>query len=109
MKEKETLHPAIHDLKADLDKGKLTRREFLRYSTLLGMSAFAATQMAGLGLPKKVLLPSLCVGEYLRLRGKSKRLPIRPNFHGSHPHRWDVRSPNTLPLPTAKTSPTRIC
>ena len=46
MKEtKRKIHPAIPEIKDDLDKGKLTRRDFLRYSTLLGMSAFAATQM----------------------------------------------------------------
>jgi peptide/nickel transport system substrate-binding protein len=53
MKEKEILHPAINDLKVDLDHGKLTRRDFLRYATLLGMSAAAATQMAGLTWPGK--------------------------------------------------------
>ena len=35
-------------MKSDMEKGKLSRREFLRYSTLLGVSAFTATQMAGL-------------------------------------------------------------
>ena len=53
MKEKDKLHPAIKDLKVDLDKGKLTRRDFLRYATLLGMSAAAASQMAGFTWPRK--------------------------------------------------------
>ena len=59
MQEKRTLHPAIYDLKVDMDKGKITRRDFLRYSTLLGMSAFAASQMAGIGLAKKAFVATL--------------------------------------------------
>jgi peptide/nickel transport system substrate-binding protein len=41
MKEKKRVHPAIHDFKVDMDKGRITRREFLRYATLLGMSTAA--------------------------------------------------------------------
>jgi peptide/nickel transport system substrate-binding protein len=48
MLNKKRLHPAIPDLKLDLDKGKMTRREFVRTTTLLGLSAAAAAQMAGL-------------------------------------------------------------
>jgi peptide/nickel transport system substrate-binding protein len=52
MKEKKTIHPAIYDFKADMDKGRITRRDFLRYATLLGMSTVAASQMAGLIWPQ---------------------------------------------------------
>ena len=45
---KKNIHPAVNDLKSDMEKGKLSRREFIRMSTLLGVSAFAATQMAGM-------------------------------------------------------------
>ena len=55
MKKIEKVHPAIYDLKVDMDKGKITRREFLRYATLLGMSAVTASQMAGLIWPKKAV------------------------------------------------------
>ena len=55
MKKIEKVHPAIYDLKVDMDKGKITRREFLRYATLLGMSAVTASQMAGLIWPKKAI------------------------------------------------------
>ncbi len=54
MKEIETIHPAIHDFKIDMDKGRITRRQFLRYATLLGMSAAAASQLAGLTWPGNV-------------------------------------------------------
>jgi peptide/nickel transport system substrate-binding protein len=43
MKKIEKIHPAIYDLKVDMDKGKITRRQFLRYATLLGMSAVTAS------------------------------------------------------------------
>jgi peptide/nickel transport system substrate-binding protein len=47
------IHPAVKDLLHDMENGKLSRREFLRYATLLGVSAAAASQMAGLIWPRK--------------------------------------------------------
>ena len=47
------MHPAVKDLQSDMNKGKLSRREFIRMSTLLGVSAFTATQMAGLSWVNK--------------------------------------------------------
>ena len=40
-------HRHIPKLKEELAEGKITRREFLRYSTLLGLSAAAAYKFAG--------------------------------------------------------------
>ncbi|MBW2409064.1 MAG: twin-arginine translocation signal domain-containing protein, partial [Deltaproteobacteria bacterium] len=54
MKEKTPIHPRIYELKDDLVKGKLSRRKFLRYAALLGMSAAAASQMIGLTWPQKL-------------------------------------------------------
>ena len=45
MQNEKKIHPRIYDLKGYLENGKITRRDFLRYSTLLGMSAAAASQM----------------------------------------------------------------
>ncbi len=67
MKENKKMHPAIKELKIDLDKGKLSRREFLRYAALLGLSAAAATQMAGLVNPQKVFASSPQRGGTLRM------------------------------------------
>jgi len=53
MKENEKIHPAVKDLLLDTQNGKLSRRDFLRYATLLGVSAAAASQMAGLFWPRK--------------------------------------------------------
>jgi peptide/nickel transport system substrate-binding protein len=47
------VHPLIPELKDQLDKGKMSRREFLRFSSLLGLSAGAAYAMAGLPFPRK--------------------------------------------------------
>ncbi len=41
------LHPYIPELKDQLDRGRIDRREFLRTATLLGLSATAAYAMAG--------------------------------------------------------------
>ena len=41
------VHPAIPKLTQDFAKGKMSRREFLRTSTLLGLSAGAAYTLAG--------------------------------------------------------------
>ncbi|MBW1720997.1 MAG: hypothetical protein JRH13_04350 [Deltaproteobacteria bacterium] len=46
-------HPAVMDLKSDMEKGKLSRRQFLRLATLLGTSALAAGQLAGLTWPAR--------------------------------------------------------
>jgi len=48
-------HPLIQDLVHDLKKGKINRREFLRTSTLLGMSAAAAYSTVGSVLGEKML------------------------------------------------------
>ena len=53
MNEKNGIHPQIPELVDQLEKGKLTRRDFLRYSTLLGLSLGAAASMTGIPLPRQ--------------------------------------------------------
>ena len=58
MAAKEHVHPAVQVLKNQLDEGKITRRQFMRYAVLLGLSTAAAGQMIGLlcpslGFPKR--------------------------------------------------------
>jgi peptide/nickel transport system substrate-binding protein len=48
MKSAKQVHPAISELKDALTKDKLSRREFIRYASLLGVSAAAAAQMTGM-------------------------------------------------------------
>ena len=57
-KQKQTtkrVHPGVEEMKTSLAKGKCSRREFLRTTTLLGLSATAAYGMASKILGKDVL------------------------------------------------------
>jgi peptide/nickel transport system substrate-binding protein len=80
MTEKEKLHPAINDLKVDLDKGKFTRRDFLRYATLLGMSAAAASQMAGLIWPRKAFAATPQRGGILKVATQVQKITHPAQF-----------------------------
>jgi peptide/nickel transport system substrate-binding protein len=80
MKEKDKLHPAIKDLKVDLDKGKLTRRDFLRYATLLGMSAAAASQMAGFTWPRKAFAAAPQRGGTLKVATQVQKITHPAQF-----------------------------
>jgi len=53
MDKKKRIHPWIHELEDYLKQGKVTRREFVRYAALLGMSVGAASQIAGLSWPRR--------------------------------------------------------
>jgi len=53
METKNGIHPWIPELRDQLEKGKLTRRDFIRYASLLGLSAAAAASMVGMPLPRK--------------------------------------------------------
>ncbi|MBD3305683.1 ABC transporter substrate-binding protein, partial [candidate division KSB3 bacterium] len=81
-----TIHPSIKELKIDLERGKLSRREFLRYATLLGMSAVAASQLAGLGWPKKAFAQTIQRGGTLRVAA--------PVHKVTHPAQFSWISPS---------------
>ena len=51
-KEMEKTHPAIPDAYDKLVQGRISRRDFLRFSTLLGMSAGTAYFLAACGAPE---------------------------------------------------------
>jgi len=81
MKEtKGKIHPAIPEIKDDLDKRKITRRDFLRYATLLGMSAAAAGQMIGLTWPKKVFAAQPKRGGRLRIAAPVQKVTHPAQF-----------------------------
>ena len=81
MKEtKGKIHPAIPEIKDDLEKGKITRRDFLRYATLLGMSAAAAGQMIGLTWPKKVFAAQPKRGGRLRIAAPVQKVTHPAQF-----------------------------
>ncbi|MBW2145975.1 MAG: hypothetical protein JRI22_03020 [Deltaproteobacteria bacterium] len=70
----EKAHSYIPELLEQFEKGKLTRREFLRYTALLGMSVSAASSL------------------------------ILHSFPGSIPRTNCVRWPNISPTPIKTTS-----
>ncbi len=50
-REMERIHPAIPDAYDKLEQGRISRREFMRFATLLGMSAATATIAAACAAP----------------------------------------------------------
>jgi peptide/nickel transport system substrate-binding protein len=80
MRKSEKLHPAIYDLKEDMEKGKVTRREFLRYATLLGMSAAAASQVAGFGWPRKAFAAKPVRGGVLKVSTQVQKVTHPAQF-----------------------------
>jgi peptide/nickel transport system substrate-binding protein len=46
-------HPYLHELRSELQQGRIERREFLRTAALLGVTASAAYAMAGLQAPAR--------------------------------------------------------
>ena len=53
----EKIHPAIPDAYQKFEEGRISRREFLRFSTLLGMSAAAAQFLAACSTPTEEAAP----------------------------------------------------
>lgn len=47
--QKSKIHPAVWDMQSSLRKGKISRRDFMRYATLLGVSVGTASVMAACG------------------------------------------------------------
>ncbi|MGH1543189.1 MAG: ABC transporter substrate-binding protein [Arenicella sp.] len=60
-------HPYVDQLEAELDSGKIDRREFLRRSVLTGMSVAAAYGMVGLTVPGSALAQTPKKGGNLRV------------------------------------------
>ncbi len=74
MKAEASIHPAIQDLKIDMDKGKISRREFLRISTLLGLSAASAFQLAGWTFPSKAFASTPQRGGILKIANPCQKI-----------------------------------
>jgi peptide/nickel transport system substrate-binding protein len=61
-KEMEKIHRAIPDAYEKLEQGRISRREFMRHATLLGMSAGVAAIAAACGAPEARSAGSGCPG-----------------------------------------------
>jgi peptide/nickel transport system substrate-binding protein len=67
-------HPAILQLKADLERGTISRREFLRYAALTGISVTAAAGVGGFALPKRAFAAREKRGGVLRIAGPVQKI-----------------------------------
>ncbi len=68
------MHPGVQDLKSQLATGKISRREFIRYAALLGVSVTAASQMAGLTRPGKAFAGSVKRGGSVKVSAPIERV-----------------------------------
>ena len=64
---KEREHPGLKQLKQQFNDGKLSRREFIRYTTLLGVSATAAYGMMGMVAPRPASAADMPKGGTVRI------------------------------------------
>ena len=64
---REREHPGLKQLKQQFNEGKLGRREFIRYATLLGVSATAAYGMVGMVAPGKARAADMPKGGSMRI------------------------------------------
>ena len=87
MKNEKKMHPGVYDLKDYLKKGKITRREFMRYASLLGISVAAASQMAGFVWPRKALAVTPQRGGTLKISGQVHKI--------IHPARFSWTAPSS--------------
>jgi peptide/nickel transport system substrate-binding protein len=79
------MHPLIPQLVDQMEKGKMSRREFLRYSTLLGVSAAAATSLAGLTIPAKVKAANIRRGGTLKIASSVQKVTHPAQFSWVEP------------------------
>ena len=84
--DKPRIHPAIPELSEQLREKKVSRREFLRYTTLLGLSAGAAYTMAGKITGQSLLMPSAHAADMPK--GGTVRIGMRVH-EVTHPHAYN--------------------
>ena len=80
------MHPGVYNLKDYLKKGKITRREFIRYASLLGMAVVAAGQMVGFVFPRKAFAATPQRGGTLKISGQVHKI--------THPARFSWTAPS---------------
>ncbi len=80
------IHPAIAKLGETLKQGKMSRREFLRLSTLLGLSAGAAYTLTGKLTGQSLLIPSAQAADMPK--GGVIRIGMRVQ-EVTHPHAYN--------------------
>ncbi len=73
-------HPYVPELIDQFEKGKLTRREFLRYASLLGMSVGVASSIVGLPRPSRIFAARVQRGGTLRISGAVQKVTHPAQF-----------------------------
>ena len=86
MKNDKKMHPGVYDLKDYLEKGKITRREFIRYASLLGLSVGVASQIAGFVFSHKAFAATPQRGGTLKISGQVHKF--------THPARFSWTAPS---------------
>ncbi|MEE8381703.1 MAG: ABC transporter substrate-binding protein [Thermodesulfobacteriota bacterium] len=76
-------HPYIPELRDLLEKGQVTRREFMRYATLLGMSAGVASLTAGLYQPKRAIASSINRGGTIKVASAVQKIKHPAQMDGT--------------------------
>jgi len=85
MHKKEKTHPLIHQLAEYLRQGKLTRREFLRYAALLGISVATTSRMTGLAWPRRASAGTIQRGDTLRVAATVQKVTHPAQFSWINP------------------------
>ena len=78
-------HPLVAELKKQMDQGKLSRREFMRYSALLGLSVTSAGQIAGAIWPQRAAASGIRRGGVLKVAQQIQKI--------DHPARYSWLMP----------------
>lgn len=74
MHRKKRIHPAARRLKAQFDQGKISRREFIRYSSLLGLTAVSASQAIGIPSPFTAGAAAVARGGVLKISSQYTKI-----------------------------------
>lgn len=74
------MHPLIPELIDQVEKGKLNRREFLRYAALLGMSVGAASALVGIPHPRRAFAGRIERGGTLRVSSTVQKVTHPAQF-----------------------------
>jgi len=80
MKSDQKTHPVLHNLKRELQNGDISRREFLRFASLLGISAVAASSMIGLPIPRFAMASGIKRGGVLRVAQQIQKIDHPARF-----------------------------
>lgn len=80
------VHPAVAELKNAHDQGAVSRREFLRLATLLGVSAAAAGSMIGFSWPRRACAANIKRGGVLKISQQVQKI--------DHPARYSWLMPS---------------